>query len=295
METYHLINHYIDNNLISCLPAIVLWLVVLRLFLKTYVDFAKAFCIVKWIIIGYASIVLIMMPIREFVFHETVISNRANGQYGFIYWFLFSSTVLLPFTLLFKKLGNSPFYIVFIAIMLRIGYLFELFVITVTGLHRDSYTEDTTSLLIFAFSIVFLQAFIIALFILGVVKLFNMPNKNTLYKFNNINAIPWDILEKRFSNTSPKQTFMIELIKHIRSTGLADTLFGTTSLNTLVISNHTPFNFQKEALHITYDTNTNKWHFAYFSQPYQKPEFERTYEQLQGIEKFTNFIQMIGW
>lgn len=63
----------------------------------------------------------------------------------------------------------------------------------------------------------------------------------------------------------------------------------------LVISNRDPLDYQRDSLHITFNLNTRKWNFEYKSMPFATPEFNREYEENQGIEKFDNFIKMIRW
>jgi hypothetical protein len=88
---------------------------------------------------------------------------------------------------------------------------------------------------------------------------------------------------------------LLELTRHIKTSKLADRLYGSTSMDKLVISIYNPLDYQKESLHIQFDLGSKKWHFEYHAIPYQKPEFVRTYKEEIGIEKFDNFIKMINW
>ena len=64
---------------------------------------------------------------------------------------------------------------------------------------------------------------------------------------------------------------------------------------TLIISIYENLEYEKEALHITFNSNSNEWHFRYFAVPFKDPEFVRTYTANVGIEKFDSFIKMIKW
>ena len=85
------------------------------------------------------------------------------------------------------------------------------------------------------------------------------------------------------------------MVKHIRTSGLQDKLYGVTSMDKLIISNYTPLDMMQDCLHITFDLRANKWNFEYHSKPFLKPEFVRTYAEDKGIEKLNQFIEYIKW
>ncbi|GGF24266.1 hypothetical protein [Hymenobacter cavernae] len=120
----------------------------------------------------------------------------------------------------------------------------------------------------------------------------------TKHKYHpwNAKAQSWDYIENRFATDfSGVHLRLIELVKHIRKSGLSERLFGSTSMDKLVVSIYDPIDYRKEALHITYDLDKNSWTFNYFALPFQDPEFVRTYSGEMGIEKFDKFIKMINW
>ena len=88
---------------------------------------------------------------------------------------------------------------------------------------------------------------------------------------------------------------MHELVLHIKSSPYSNRLFGTTSLDKLILSIYNPIDPFKESLHISLDRNENLWSFQYFAIPFKEPEFKRTYDADKGIEKLDSFIKMIGW
>lgn len=109
-------------------------------------------------------------------------------------------------------------------------------------------------------------------------------------------AQTWDFIESRFvADFGGRHQRMIELVKHIRHTGLADRLYGSTSLDKLVVSIYEQIDYRREALHIKYDLNHETWNFNYYAMPFQNAEFVRTYSADKGIEKFDNIIKMIRW
>jgi hypothetical protein len=108
-------------------------------------------------------------------------------------------------------------------------------------------------------------------------------------------AQTWDSIENRYTDRGDKHTRLVELIRHIKDSGLSQRLFGFTSMDKLVVSIYDPLNYTKESLHITFDSVNRKWHFEYYAQPFADPEFVRIYDEEKGIEKFDNFIKMIKW
>lgn len=112
----------------------------------------------------------------------------------------------------------------------------------------------------------------------------------------NAKSQSWDYIENRFvTDFGGKHLRMIELIQHIKQSGLADRLFGSTSMDKLVVSIYDNIDYRKEALHIEFDLHNDKWHFNYFAMPFQEPEFVRTYSADKGIEKFVKFVNTIKW
>jgi len=88
---------------------------------------------------------------------------------------------------------------------------------------------------------------------------------------------------------------MVELVQHVRASGLDKRLFGSTSLDKLIISIYDDIDSQKDALNIKYDLIANPWYFEYFAKPFHNAEFVRIYPGDEGIIKFDNFIKLIGW
>jgi hypothetical protein len=121
---------------------------------------------------------------------------------------------------------------------------------------------------------------------------------DTIRKYNpwNAKSQSWDFIENRYiTDWSGKHIQLLELVRHIKTSDLANRLFGSTSMDKLVVSIFDPLDYRKESLHITFDLCSDKWHFEYHAMPFQDPEFVRTYAADKGFEKFDNFIKMIKW
>ncbi len=88
---------------------------------------------------------------------------------------------------------------------------------------------------------------------------------------------------------------LLELVRHIITTKLSERLFGSISLSNLIVGIYNPMEWDREALHIEFNRQTQKWLFKYYPMPYKPIEFERQYPAEKGIEKFDNFIQMMKW
>jgi hypothetical protein len=109
-------------------------------------------------------------------------------------------------------------------------------------------------------------------------------------------AVSWDEIEVRYiRNWAGAHVEMLKLVRYIKNSELAKRLYGSTSMDKLVVSIYNPLDYRKESLHITYGLESNKWQFEYYALPFQEPEFVRTYEAEKGIEKFEDFIRMIKW
>lgn len=104
-------------------------------------------------------------------------------------------------------------------------------------------------------------------------------------------AKTWDDIESFFQD----EPEMLSLIRHIRTTHLADRLYGIVSLDKLIISIYDPLEMDKEALHVRFDGHSGMWSFTYYAVPFKEPEFVRSYERSAGIDKFDSFIKMINW
>lgn len=123
-----------------------------------------------------------------------------------------------------------------------------------------------------------------------------MTSPTNNYQSFTVKAQAWDFIEKRYQEDwGDKHQGLIELVRHIRNSGLALRLFGSTSMDKLVISIYDPLDYYKEALHIRFDLDIRKWQFEYFAIPYQAPEFVRTYDEELGIKKLDKFISSISW
>ena len=109
---------------------------------------------------------------------------------------------------------------------------------------------------------------------------------------------PWTEIEKHYISLNDHgwaHDRLLELVRHIQSNYTANRLFACTSLDTLIISADEDIERRKDTLHIDFERETQKWKFQYFAQPYKEPEFVRQYEAELGVDKFDNFIKMIGW
>ena len=107
---------------------------------------------------------------------------------------MFLSALILPFTLFIKKIASNFYYVIFVAIFMKIGFYFERFVIIVTRYHRD-YGEEMRNVEFidsFSFGVImlFIQGITIAIILLGIfefLKKKRLQNKgfvNGLWKYS---------------------------------------------------------------------------------------------------------------
>ncbi|ANT52570.1 hypothetical protein [Mesorhizobium amorphae] len=109
---------------------------------------------------------------------------------------------------------------------------------------------------------------------------------------------PWAGIEAFYVSLT-KDAFdqqpMVELIRHIRSAYAENRFHAFTSMHTLVVSVNNPIEFNRDNLRIDYHFSDANWEFNYLSNPFKPAEFIRRYSASLGIEKFDNFVKMIGW
>jgi hypothetical protein len=174
MNLYKRIIEIIDANLIHCLVPIILTLIVVELFFKRRFETKKVLNLISWLIILYSiftwiySLIGMIFYPEEFAFIE-----RATGPYSWAYWTMFLSALILPFTLFIKKISSNFYYVLFVAIFMKIGFYFERFVIVVTSFHRDYQSENAefTDSLSFGILMIFIQGIIIAIISLGIFEI----------------------------------------------------------------------------------------------------------------------------
>ncbi len=176
MERFHEVIRIIDVNLITSLVPLIFVIILIEAFFKNRFKTKQVLNLVRWIIVFYAIVTMIQFLIRITVFsEESAFLNRATGPYWWSYWLMFIGAAILPFTLLYKKLFSKAFYILFIAIFMKIGMYFERFVIIVTSFHRDYASDnerfDLSNYLIIGFLMLILQGFILAIILLGIFEL----------------------------------------------------------------------------------------------------------------------------
>ncbi|AZO46383.1 MAG: hypothetical protein EOS54_05465 [Mesorhizobium sp.] len=109
---------------------------------------------------------------------------------------------------------------------------------------------------------------------------------------------PWADIEAFYASLiqeSFDQQPLVDLIRHIRSAYAEGRFHAFTSMHTLVISVNNPIEFNRENLRVDYLPDRREWKFTYFSKPFKAAEFSRRYPAPLGIEKFDNFVRMIGW
>ncbi len=176
MELYNKIINIVDENVILCLFPLILTLIIIELVFRNKFKTKQVLNLIRWGVVVYTIISILYFIIGiTFFSDEFAFINRATGPYWIIYWLMFFSSTILPFTLLIRKLGTKPWYILFIAVFMKLGVYFERFVIIVTSIHRD-YLPDNWNLGFlnfpaFAFLSIFLQGFILAILLLSIFQL----------------------------------------------------------------------------------------------------------------------------
>src|SRR5581483_297564 len=71
------------------------------------------------------------------IFERYMMMNRAFGPYGWIFWALMLTNVVIPQLLWNRRIRTSPLGLWLVALSINVGMWVERFVIVVTSLHRD--------------------------------------------------------------------------------------------------------------------------------------------------------------
>lgn len=82
--------------------------------------------IIRWTMISCAAIFLLRLLLTM---PQLPWPGRIHGPYAWAYFLMIVGNTLLPFILWFKKLGNNIYSLLLIAVMMNIGWIFELLII----------------------------------------------------------------------------------------------------------------------------------------------------------------------
>jgi len=136
MEVLYLLTNLINAIFIKGLFISILSIMIVGKVLKT--DTHNAFVIIKGIILVYAGLNIGYYFVACFSPADMVsIRGRATDSYNFAYYIMLVPNTLLPLLLLFKKVGRNKYLLLALAFLMNIGWMFELFVIYNTNLHRE--------------------------------------------------------------------------------------------------------------------------------------------------------------
>lgn len=182
MEIYDSIKHIIDVNIFSCLIPLLLILILIEYFFKKRFKTKQVINLVRWFLISYFLIGIVRYIIGHIFFpDEFIFTNRATGPYYWSFWLMLTAAILFPLSLFYKKLATKPLCLIAIVFFMKIGWYFERFVIIVTSYHREYSPQNSNfdSLLfwIVVVLIQMLQAFIIAVILLGIFEIIERRKK----------------------------------------------------------------------------------------------------------------------
>ena len=71
------------------------------------------------------------------IFEQYMMTNRAFGPYGWIFWLLMLVNVLIPQALWSARVRRNLIALFLVALSINLGMWLERFVIVITSLHRD--------------------------------------------------------------------------------------------------------------------------------------------------------------
>jgi molybdopterin-containing oxidoreductase family membrane subunit len=71
------------------------------------------------------------------IFEQYMMTNRAFGPYGWVFWVLMAFNVVIPQALWSARIRRNPITLFMVALFINAGMWIERFVIVITSLHRD--------------------------------------------------------------------------------------------------------------------------------------------------------------
>lgn len=122
---------FIDNLFIS--------LLIIKLFSRFFAKEAYPISkeIIRWLIIVCTVASTLSWMLFVAIADSSGLILRATGLYWWSFWIIIFLSDILPFILLFKKIGKNGWVILAVLLMMNAVWMFERFVIIVTSLHRD--------------------------------------------------------------------------------------------------------------------------------------------------------------
>lgn len=144
MQLLHKLITFLGIYLIKGIFISVLLILLAKIYSKEKINTVYASLIIKWTILFYAFLLLTQLLILLFPFqtdYNPTFINRAFGPYYWAYWSLILFGTFLPLFLLHNKWGKNIYILLSISLFMNFGWLFESFVIHMTGLQRDFATE----------------------------------------------------------------------------------------------------------------------------------------------------------
>ncbi len=188
MELLQAIIDFVNSTCIRTAFISVLVIIPFLYFFKNKIDTYYALQILRWIILTYTALVLIRFVIAVLLLSgdesPVVFINRAFGPYWWAYWTMFLGHSILPFLLTIKRIGTNAYFLLVIAVLMNIGWLFESFVIVMTTLHRDfaEHSGEQDSLLFQYVFILIMNGICLGILVLligNVIKYFNFSKPKT--------------------------------------------------------------------------------------------------------------------
>jgi len=135
---------FLGQNLIQGIFISVLLILSIRAAFKDKIEISLSAQIIRWIIVIYAFGAIVSTILLMAFEHskEYAFLDRATGPYWWAYFLMLFSNSLLPLILLNKKIGEKLMVLLFIALVMNLGWLVESFVIHITSVHQD-FSDET--------------------------------------------------------------------------------------------------------------------------------------------------------
>lgn len=137
----------LNTEIVLGLAPLILILIIGKNFFFKTLEISFSLLLIKNFIILYSFLnvthflvgLFFQNEIREFL-------ERASGSYAGPYWLMIISALILPFSLFKKSLAQNIYYLLFIAVIMKIGWYLEIFTIISINLNRDYLPDELYSI-----------------------------------------------------------------------------------------------------------------------------------------------------
>ncbi len=167
-------NEIFETNLIRPIPIALLFILITHIISKGRIPFNISLQIIRWTLLMYfAWTILRSLYLIGWNHHHTgVFVERLSNSYGWAYLVMLFGNYILPLTLLNQKLGRNIYFLLFVSILIQIGWIIEMIIILIANKH-DFINKHTQAMSPVQFALYYLGAGLILFLVLFMIDYFS--------------------------------------------------------------------------------------------------------------------------